>query len=468
MLKHVNQPLAFVDLETTGATATKDRITEIGIVLVDADGVREWNQLVNPQTRIPLFIEQMTGISNQMVAEMPSFAQVAGEVAELLEGRLFIAHNARFDYGFLKNEFSRVGMTFRPQVLCTVKLSRALYPQFHRHNLDSLIERHGLQAKDRHRALADAQLIHQFWTQACEQFSEAVVDLAAQRLVGRSSLPSNIDPNLIHDLPEAPGVYLFYGENDLPLYIGKSVNIRNRVLAHFGADHKSNKEMSLAQQLRRIDWIETAGELGALLLEARLIKEKSPVHNQRLRRKNALCAWQLQQQGEQLKPVLSWADELDFGAQDNLYGLYHSQRDAQKALRGVAEQHGLCLSVLGLEKTAAGRPCFGYQIKKCRGACVGLEAPLAHAARLLIAMQKLKLAVWPYPGAIGVREGEELHVIDRWCYLGTAKSEAEIEELLRSGRPAFDRDTYMLLSKSLKKAEVVVLPGALEMVGESW
>lgn len=117
-------------------------------------------------------------------------------------------------------------------------------------------------------------MIHQFWTQACEQFSEIVVDQAAQRLVGRSSLPSNIDPNLIHDLPEAPGVYLFYGENDLPLYIGKSVNIRNRVLAHFGADHKSNKEMSLAQQLRRIDWIETAGELGALLLEARLIKEK--------------------------------------------------------------------------------------------------------------------------------------------------------------------------------------------------
>lgn len=436
-------------------------------MLVDADGVREWNQLLNPQTRIPLFIEQMTGISNQMVAEMPSFAQVAGEVAELLEGRLFIAHNARFDYGFLKNEFSRVGMTFRPQVLCTVKLSRALYPQFHRHNLDSLIERHGLQAKDRHRALADAQLIHQFWTQACEQFSEAVVDQAAQRLVGRSSLPSNIDPNLIHDLPETPGVYLFYGENDLPLYIGKSVNIRNRVLAHFGADHKSNKEMSLAQQLRRIDRIETAGELGALLLEARLIKEKTPVHNQRLRRKNALCAWQLQQQGEQLKPVLRWAGELDFGAQDNLYGLYHSQRDAQKALRGVAEQHGLCLSVLGLEKTTTGRPCFGYQIKKCRGACVGLEAPLAHAARLLIAMQKLKLAVWPYSGAIGVREGEELHVIDRWCYLGTAKNEADIAELLQSGRPAFDRDTYMLLSKSLKKAEVVVLSRTAEMVGES-
>ena len=425
--------------------------------MVDEDGVREWNQLVHPQARIPLFIEQLTGISNEMVAEAPSFAQVAGEVAELLEGRLFIAHNARFDYGFLKNEFSRVGMSFRPQVLCTVKLSRALYPHFHRHNLDSLIERHGLQAKDRHRALADAQLIHQFWTQAYEQFSDETVDAAVQRLVGRSSLPSNIDPLLIHDLPEAPGVYLFYGENDLPLYIGKSVNIRNRVLAHFGADHKNSKEMSLAQQLRRIDWIETPGELGALLTESKLIKQMMPVHNQRLRRKSALCAWQLQQEGEHLRPVLTWAEQLDFGAQDNLYGLYHSLRDAQKALRNLAEQQQLCLSVLGIEKTSPGRPCFAHQLKKCRGACVGKEQPLAHAARLMVAMDKLKLSSWPYPGPIGVREGEELHVLDRWCYLGTAKHEADIHELLVSGRPAFDRDTYLTLSKALKKAEIVSL-----------
>ncbi len=455
------QALAFVDLETTGTSAIKDRITEIGIVLVDADGVREWNQLVNPQIRIPLFIEQLTGINNQMVEQAPSFAQVAAEVAQLLQGRLFIAHNARFDYGFLKNEFDRLGMPFKPSVLCTVKLSRAMYPQHHRHNLDSLIERYQLKAKDRHRALADAQLIHQFWTHLANNFPAETIGATVQKLVNRSSLPSNIDPLVMNDLPDGPGVYLFYGENDLPLYIGKSVNIRQRVLSHFSADHRANKEMSLAQQLRRIDWIETAGELGALLTEAKLIKQMMPVHNQRLRRKNALCAWQLQQQGEHLRPVLKWAGDLDFGAQDNLYGLYNSLRDAQKALRSVAEQQQLCLSVLGLEKTAAGRPCFAHQLKKCAGACVGKESALAHAARLMIAMDKLKLASWPYPGAIGVREGEELHVIDRWCYLGTAKHDADLDDVLASGRPAFDRDTYLLLSKALKKAKVVNLAKAI-------
>ncbi|WAR44967.1 3'-5' exonuclease family protein [Methylomonas rapida] len=451
------QSLAFVDLETTGTSTTQDRITEIGIVLVDANGAREWSRLLYPQMRIPAYIEQLTGITNQMVDRAPPFAEVAAEVAELLQGRLFVAHNARFDYGFLKNEFKRIGLNFQPQVLCTVKLSRALFPEFHRHNLDSLIERHGLSVADRHRALSDAQLIYQFWQHLAGRFPAELLADTVRKLVNRSSLPSQIDPMLVHDLPEGPGVYLFYGENDLPLYIGKSVNIRQRVLSHFSADHSSNKEMSLSQQLRRIEWMETGGELGALLTEARLIKEKIPVHNQRLRRKSALCAWQLAQQGAHLTPKLTWADELDFGRQDNLYGLYHSLRDAQKALRGVAEQHGLCLSLLGLEKTAKDKPCFAYQLKRCQGACVGKEKPLAHAARLMLAMQKLKLASWPYPGAIGIREGEDLHVIDHWCYLGTGKTEAEVDELLAAGRPAFDRDTYMMLSKALKKAKVVML-----------
>src|SRR5574343_1087664 len=305
------QPLAFVDLETTGGSAMKDRITEIGIVLVDDDGVREWSQLVHPQMHIPLFIEQMTGISNAMVENAPSFEQVAKDVDALLQFRLFIAHNARFDYGFLKNEFKRVGLLFKPQVLCTVKLSRALYPQYHRHNLDSLIERHQLTAKERHRALADAQLIHQFWQHAHQQFAADAIEATVKNLVQRSSLPSQLDPNLVHELPEGPGVYLFYGENELPLYIGKSVNIRQRVLSHFAADHRHPKEMSLSQQLRRIDWIETAGELGALLTEGPLIKKLTPVYNQRLRRKSALCAWQLQQYGQHLQPVLTWADALD-------------------------------------------------------------------------------------------------------------------------------------------------------------
>ena len=451
------QKLAFVDLETTGASATKDRITEIGMVLVDKTGVREWSHLVYPEVRIPVFIEQLTGISNERVANAPRFAEIAHEVQRLLEDRLFIAHNARFDYSFLKNEFKRLDIPFKPSVLCTVKLSRQLYPQYSHHNLDSLIERYGLVVTERHRALGDAQLIHQFWQRLGKTFPEAELKLAIDKITQRSSLPSHIDPLLVDDFPEGPGVYLFYGENDLPLYIGKSVNIRQRVLSHFSADHRHNRELSLSQQVRRIDWIETGGELGALLTEARLIKQWMPVYNQRLRRKNALCTWQLQQNHEQLTPVMTWADNLAIGIQDNLYGLYHSQRDAQKALRSIAEKQQLCLSILGLEKPGKGKPCFAYQLKKCRGACVGREHLLEHSTRLLQAMHTLKLAVWPYQGVIGIREKQDLHLIDHWCYLGTARTEVDIQELLQSSKPIFDRDTYTMLCKALKKSQVVTI-----------
>lgn len=346
---------------------------------------------------------------------------------------------------------------FKPQVLCSVKLSRSLYPHYQRHSLDSLIERHQLTTNDRHRALADARSIYQFWQKANQQFSSEVIEATVKNLVQRSRLPSQLDPNLIHELPECPGVYLFYSENDLPIYIGKSINIRQRVLSHFASDHRHTKEMSLSQQTKRIDWIETGGELGALLTEAKLIKQMKPVYNQRLRRKNALCAWQLQQKQDQLLPRLTWADNLDFGVQDNLYGLYSNKRDAEKALRSLAEHHQLCLSVLGLEKVGSGKPCFAHQLKRCRGACVGKESDLEHATRLLTAMSNLKLSSWPYPGAIGIREVDDLHIIDLWCYLGTANSDEETQKLLEQGRPAFDRDTYMTLVKALKKTQVVHL-----------
>ena len=441
------RPLAFVDLETTGATATADRITEIGIVEVDPDGsVREWQQLVNPGLRIPPFIEQLTGISNDMVADAPPFEAIAAEVVERLQGRLFIAHNARFDYGFLKNEFKRLGMTFRAPVLCTVKLSRRLFPEPHRHNLDSLIARHGLAAAARHRALADAQLIHQFWQRIHEAPGGAAVEAALKALNAHPSLPPHLDAGIVDDLPDGPGVYLFYGENRLPLYVGKAKDIRKRVLSHFSADHASAKEMALAQQVRRIDWIETAGETGALLKEAALVKELQPSHNRQLRKNEEACTWTLVDEGEGwLRPELTPVAGLDFSLQNACYGLFKTSREALEALRGLATEHRLCDALLGLEKHKPGKPCFGHQVKRCKGACIGQESLAKHTLRLMTGLVRLKLQPWPFPGPALIREGEEIHVLDRWRYRGTARSEADIPALLADGLPPFDRDAYKIL-----------------------
>lgn len=443
------KPLAFVDLETTGATATHDRITEIGIVEVDADGtVREWQQLVNPGTRIPPFIEQLTGISNEMVADAPTFAEVAAETLRRLEGRLFIAHNARFDYGFLRNEFKRLDVTFRAPVLCTVKLSRALFPEHKRHNLDSLIERHGLAAEARHRALADAQLIHQFWQKIHAGLDSAAIEAALKAQNAHPSLPPHLDAGIVDDLPDTHGVYLFYGENDLPLYVGKAKNIRQRVLSHFAADHKSAKDMALSQQVKRIDWIETTGEIGALLKEAALVKQLQPTHNRFLRKNDELCTWTLVDEGEGwLRPLLASAQDLDFDIRASCYGLFKSAKEATDVLRALATEHHLCDALLGLEKTVPGKPCFGFQIRRCKGACIGNEPYARHTMRLVGALARLKLAAWPLNGPALIREGEETHLVAGWRYLGTVKSEEDIHALLASGRPPFDRDTYKILAK---------------------
>ncbi|MBK8892137.1 MAG: 3'-5' exoribonuclease [Dechloromonas sp.] len=441
--------LAFVDLETTGATATSDRITEIGIIEVDADGsVREWQQLVNPGTRIPPFIEQLTGISNELVAAAPPFAEVADETWRRLAGRLFIAHNARFDYGFLKNEFRRLGVTFRAPVLCTVKLSRSLFPEHKRHNLDSLIERHDLAVGARHRALADAQLIRQFWQKIHVDRSSDEIDAALKAQNARPSLPPYLDAGIVDDLPDTPGVYLFYAENDLPLYVGKAKDIRQRVLSHFSADHSSAREMNLAQQVRRIDWIETAGEIGALLKETALVKQLQPSHNRQLRRNDEVCTWTLVDEGNGwLRPEIAATHDLDFGIGASCYGLFKNSKEASDVLRALAAEHKLCDALLGLEKTAPGKPCFGYQIKRCPGPCIGNEPYTKHSLRLVGALARLKLVSWPFAGPALIREGDEAHLINAWRYLGTARSNEELPALLAVDRPPFDRDTYRILAK---------------------
>lgn len=445
--------LAFVDLETTGGTATEDRITEIGIVEVDEEGVREWSSLVNPGVRIPAFIQSLTGISDAMVQNAPTFADLADDIAARLSDRVFIAHNARFDYGFLKNEFRRTGHDFRPPVLCTVRLSRKLFPGFSRHNLDAIAERHRLQVTQRHRALGDAQLIWQFWQKLHESHVPEAIDAAVSRLVSRPTLPSRLDALAVDRIPSTHGVYLFYGENDLPLYIGKANNLRRRVLAHFSGDHMSSREQQLAQQVERIDWVEAAGELEALLREAMLVKAMTPAANKLLRSNGEICAWRLVRRNGRVQPQLAYTDDLFFAYDPHLYGLFLSARNATDALKTIADQNGLCHATLGLEKVRGNKACFASQVGKCGGVCAGRESMESHNQRLLAALEGLRVQPWPYDGAIGIREGGTVHVIDGWAYLGSAQSGEETLALLQKGQHRFDRDVYQILQGWLPQLE---------------
>ncbi len=469
--------LSFVDLETTGGSPIEDRITEVGIIEVDFDDpsrpVREWASLVNPHAPIPHFIETLTGITNAMVADAPRFEDLADDILSRLDGRLFIAHNARFDHGFLKNAFRRSGHHFRPPVLCTVRLSRKLYPGYSRHNLDTLIERHRLIVEMRHRAIGDARLLWQFWQKIHDALPHEQIAAAIDQLTARPSLPRHLDPDVLDTLPRTAGVYLFHAdeyakpasaqsppradhraEEPRPLYIGKAKNLRQRVMAHFTGDHLSAREMEISQQMTRIEWIETGGgteqDLGALLTEAALVKARMPAYNRQLRKNEDVCAWRLVVDRARARWRLAIArpDDLFFAQDRDLYGPFATPRQAGVTLRAIADAHGLCPALLKLEKTHPGTPCFSHQVKRCRGACIGLETIAEHTERLQAALASLALVPWPFVGAIAFREGNRLHVVDGWAYLGMATHLDEARQLAITSR-LFDHDVYRLLVRRL-------------------
>ncbi|MCC8395128.1 GIY-YIG nuclease family protein [Paraburkholderia sp. MMS20-SJTR3] len=272
-------PIVFVDLETTGGSTSEHRITEIGVVEVGPAGVSRWSSLIDPQQPIPSFIQQLTGITNEMVRGAPTFDAVAPALLERLKGKLFVAHNASFDRGFLRSEFRRVGLAFDPDVLCTVRLSRALFPAEKRHGLDALVERHALVPSDRHRALADADLIWQFWQRLPTLVPLDALRAQIERTTRRYRLAGDIAEDLLDTAPAGCGVYAFYGENDAPLYVGRSVRVRQRLRAHLSGERRSSKDMRLAQQIRRVEWRATGGELGAMLAEAQWIATLRPGQN---------------------------------------------------------------------------------------------------------------------------------------------------------------------------------------------
>lgn len=460
----LDRPLVFLDLETTGATAHVDRITEIGLVEVDCGRhAGEWSSLVNPQRRIPPSIQTLTGINDAMVAEAPTFDQLAPDLYDRLADKVLVAHNARFDYGFLRQEFQRAGLAFRAKTLCTVKLSRRLYPEHAHHNLDSLIARHHLDCRARHRALGDAEAVWQFLRLAAAERGAEVLAVAARQVAKQPSLPAHLDRAMIDAIPEAPGVYLLYGESGAPLYVGKSIDMRARVLSHFADDLRSPREMQLAREVRRVEWQRTAGELGALLREAELVKQLLPAFNRQLRRAADLCGFAFD------ATRLRLVHDFDAEGIAHVHGLFRSRRAALAALRGLADAHGLCLQSIGMEagfSTARGRACFRHQIGRCAGLCAGKESVHAHHARLGAALAGLKNAAWPWRGPVGVveedaaREATEVHVVHQWCYVGTARAEDEVPALVEAARrPRFDLDQYKLLQRHLRtrRARVVEL-----------
>ncbi len=449
---------AFVDVETTGTSAAYGQIIEIGIIRVEDGAVVDTYQtLLKPARPLPPIITSITGITDRDLEDAPMFESVAGRVQELLEGAVFVAHNAAFDYSFVKQELSRVGVRFNAKTLCTVKVSRALYPREERHNLDSLIARHGLPMENRHRAYDDADAMIAFLAAATKDQGTDSVQAAMSRALGSAALPLSLDPKILKDLPHAPGVYIFYGSDDAVLYVGKSVDIKSRVLSHFSETRRTGSERALCDSVTYIEHEETSGELSALLRESQLIKELIPVYNRKLRKAKKLAVIEstMDQNGYRVAAA-SYRDEItesDFGSVE---AVFRTVSQGKSSLKLAAKEHGLCQKLLGIEQ--GGGACFLYQLGKCEGACVGKEDAKRYNERFLKAFERRRIRAWPFKGAVMLPEDPDaeegtVYVLDRWriqktlAYTADGYTEEEVDA-------EFDYDSYKILAAHLLRKDV--------------
>lgn len=270
--------------------------------------------------------------------------------------------------------------------------------------------------------------------------------LVPRRPAADFTFPSHIDQDSLAALPVKPGVYFFRDRNGKPVYIGKSVNLRSRVLAHL----RTPEETLMLAETRRVDFVRTAGEIGALLLESQLIKRFQPRYNVLLK----FCgeSFGLAITNETSCPqVLGYGEAEMLETSSSVHGLFASRGEAQQGLQTLVRKHQLCPALLKLETTTHGRACFSYQLGHCRGACIGRESSEAHWQRLRLALAQLDAAVWPYGGPIGIIETDgkwrQAHIIDRWTYTGSL--EGRRRKFVLTSSQAIDIDTYKILSRPL-------------------
>ena len=300
------------------------------------------------------------------------------------------------------------------------------------------------------------------------------MDLASHRV----TLPAALSPDLPDDIPEGPGVYRFFGQaegsaEETLIYVSRANNLRERVLDHFRAGAADAKSVRLAAQVRRVAWTETAGDLGASLLEAREVRESQPEYNRQLRGGGERFTWVFEDGDAAPQLVTLNAEVLRSG---NAFGTYRAERDARRALESLAREHRWCFKLLGMESGPGS--CVGLQMGRCNGACVGKESARVHLARVKLGLMAQRLKPWPHEGPMLLREGvgerTEYHVIDGWQYLGTfdgddLNAQAERNWKGALARADFDIQTYRIITRELRERRLLPLPSPSRLrVDDSW
>ncbi|WP_158281473.1 exonuclease domain-containing protein [Sediminitomix flava] len=445
---------AVVDLETTGGNTSEGKITEIAIYIHDGEKIiDEFNSLINPEKDIPPFITSLTGISNKMVADAPKFYEVAKEIVEKTKDCLIVAHNSDFDYNFLKHEFKSLGYTYRRDSLCTVELSRILIPGKESYSLGKLCKDLGIEINGRHRAAGDARatvnllemmLDHPDW-----------MDVSNENLTFdtyHKSIHKQLPKEIIDDLPEETGVYYFFNKKNELIYIGKSKNIRKRIMQHL-SDRTTNRAIKKAREVSNISFELTGSELVALLYESAEIKKHKPIYNVAQRRTKMFFG--IFQDMDEHGYVTFYIEALNENSADPVTTTF-SKKEAERILERMMERYKLCQKLCGFQKTDSA--CFSYHLKNCNGACIQNEPVEVYNKRAEKAMRYFSYGIDNMLLLDKGRSDGELAVIqiEKGVYKGFGFADtsfrSSVEELISQVKPFQDnKDVNKIIRGFLRK-----------------
>lgn len=366
---------AIVDIETTGGSPRTERITEIAIYIFDGKNIiDEYCSLVNPERNIPYYITGLTGITNEMVAGAPRFYEIAKDIVEITTGKIFVAHNAKFDYSFIRQEFKSLGYIYKRNILDTVNLSRRLIPGHKSYSLGNLCKELGIEINGRHRASGDAlATVKLFELLLQSEKSSDYKGITENNKLSR--LNPALDTGKLENLPEEPGVYYFYNNNKQLIYIGKSKNIHQRVMSHL-SNNSSKKAMQMCNDIADLDFELTGNELIALLKESEEIKQNKPLYNRAQRRSS--FTWGIFTSRNRNSFICFEINNTNSNPGQPL-AVFTSKEQARNRLITLIGKYELCQQLCGLYKSNNG--CFHSQVGICRGACTGLENAASYNLR---------------------------------------------------------------------------------------
>lgn len=328
--------------------------------------VDQFVTLVNPQKLIPYHITQVTGIDDSMVYNAPTFPQIAKKLVEITTDCIFTAHNAKFDYSFIQAEYASLGFQYEREQLCTVKFSKQLLKGLPSYKLGNLCSHLGISLNNAHRAEADARATVHLLYKLLEIQSKLPPEQPKEK---KKKPASKLNPDLLEQIPETCGVYYFYDKSNTPIYIGKSIHLKTRVLDHL-KNPSPGKDKQMAAITTQVKWKETGSELIALLLESHEIKKHQPKYNRS--QKQLKLTWGLYSSQNEKGYTCFYIEKTSSeNAEPHLY--FKNKEAARNYLHDRTTKHNLCQSLNGLY-TPADFSCMLHQMNLCHGACQGLES----------------------------------------------------------------------------------------------